>query len=348
MSKVICDICGTAYPDTSSQCPICGCVRPADVKSTAKATNSNGSGYTYVKGGRFSKSNVKKRAQAQVTTTGVRPTVSTNAVRGDTKTSGRYNQNTKKAKSNTGLVVTAAVLLLAILVVVGYIAVRFFAPISNMGNNNDATNGSNNTAAQTVPCISIELDTSAMLFDTLDTARMLYVTAEPQNTTDQIVFISSDESVATVNEDGRVIAVGNGEAVITVICGDVSAQCNVKCDIPEETTAATEETTEETTEATEETIVQEELRLNRMDITFSYKGETWVLYNGNIPMNHITWTSDNESVVTIDDGKAVAVGYGVTEVHAEYNGEKVSCIIRCSFGSSSGVSGSGGGISEDG
>ena len=24
MNKVICDICGTSYPDTADQCPICG------------------------------------------------------------------------------------------------------------------------------------------------------------------------------------------------------------------------------------------------------------------------------------------------------------------------------------
>ncbi len=359
MSMIVCDICGTAYPDTSKQCPICGCVRPADVKNAAKASSNsaNSSGYTYVKGGRYSKSNVKKRAKTQVTTTGVRPVVSANAVRGDTKTSGGTRQAAGKSKNNIGLVITAVVLLLAILVVVGYVAVRFFAPISDMGNSNldnTATGDTNDTGgpAPVVPCVTLELDTTAMLFDTIDTARMLYVTAEPQNTTDVITFSSSDESVATVNEDGRVMAVGNGEAIITVTCGDITAQCNVKCEIPEETTEATEETTEATEETTEPTVTEEDLRLNRKDITFSYKGESWMLYDGRIAKNLITWTSDDESVVTITDGNAVAVGYGVTEVHAEYEGMKVSCIIRCSFSgsgsSSSGVSGSGGGISEDG
>ena len=27
MSKIICDICGTSYPDTADCCPICGCSR---------------------------------------------------------------------------------------------------------------------------------------------------------------------------------------------------------------------------------------------------------------------------------------------------------------------------------
>ena len=25
MSKIICDICGTSYPETEERCPICGC-----------------------------------------------------------------------------------------------------------------------------------------------------------------------------------------------------------------------------------------------------------------------------------------------------------------------------------
>ena len=28
MSKIICEVCGTSYPSSAAQCPICGCVRP--------------------------------------------------------------------------------------------------------------------------------------------------------------------------------------------------------------------------------------------------------------------------------------------------------------------------------
>ena len=27
MGKIICDVCGTTYPDTNQRCPICGCTR---------------------------------------------------------------------------------------------------------------------------------------------------------------------------------------------------------------------------------------------------------------------------------------------------------------------------------
>ena len=65
MNKVICDICGTAYPETASQCPICGHARSADQKIiTDSADGELAAGRTHVRGGRFSKANVRKRNRA--------------------------------------------------------------------------------------------------------------------------------------------------------------------------------------------------------------------------------------------------------------------------------------------
>jgi hypothetical protein len=54
----------------------------------------------------------------------------------------------------------------------------------------------------------------------------LVVTVEPSDTTDKIIWTTSDDSVATVN-GGVVTAVFNGNAIITVTCGDFSATCSV-------------------------------------------------------------------------------------------------------------------------
>ena len=95
MSKIICEVCGTSYPDTTVQCPICGCVRPGNAHSvTANKQDENDGGYTYVKGGRFSKANVRKR----------------NKING--------TEVPEDNDSNRGLVITAIVLLL-ILDVIG-------------------------------------------------------------------------------------------------------------------------------------------------------------------------------------------------------------------------------------
>ena len=92
-----------------------------------------------------------------------------------------------------------------------------------------------------------------------------------------------------------------------------------------------------------------DFRLNRSDITMLYQGEKWMLYSGDLDVTQITWTTNNQQVATIENGTVVAVGEGTTTVYGEYNGVKVSCIIRCSF-SSSGQQGTGGhgGVTEDG
>ena len=54
MSKIICDVCGTSYPETASQCPICGSARSGDVQVVADSQPGGDEaaprGYQYVKG----------------------------------------------------------------------------------------------------------------------------------------------------------------------------------------------------------------------------------------------------------------------------------------------------------
>ena len=340
MSKIVCDICGTSYPETAKQCPICGSVRPGDAQRVTNEVKSNGNvstGYTYVKGGRFSKSNVKKRAKAQASGSETR------------KTPSEKNRNEDDTKSNRGLVVTAVVLLLAIIGVVIYIAVRFFAPISD-------PNGGNTTENQGVnidlSCRDITLDTYTVLFEQEGAAKLLDVKTTPEKPSDALTFSSDNEAVATVTDKGKITAVAEGTTKITVTCGSVTKECIVTVQFVEESTQGTtvdttQDTTEDTTAPVDATKPTEELRLNRTDFTLFYKGDSWVLYNGEIAKNLITWTSDDESVVTFEDGKAVAVGNGTTNIHAEYEGQKVSCIVHCIFKETSGVAGNGG-VSEDG
>ncbi len=339
MSKIICDVCGSAYPETSNQCPICGYVRPAEsVASGSRSSQDNGTRtYTHVKGGRFSKANVKKRNRAKQTAVSYAPA----------STASRRSKPQKK-KSNTGLVITAIILLLAIAVVALYLVRTYFWP--NPQQENPTVNTDQPANIQTEPidptkseikCESLLLDVGEVRLQEIGTARMIYVTVSPANTTDKIVYESSDEAVVTVTEHGKLVAVGPGEATITITCGEIQTTCDVFCDI--------EVPSEDTTEAPTEDTTEEEFRLNREDITFSFAGEKWMLYSGDIPKSQITWTSNNESVAIISYGTVEAVGPGTTMVYAEYNGIKVGCIIRCAFSDSEyeGVGGHGG-VGEDG
>ena len=66
MGKIICDLCGTSYSDTVEQCPICGSARPVGKEGIPLEGNeAMEKQYHHVSGGRFSKSNVRKRNKAK-------------------------------------------------------------------------------------------------------------------------------------------------------------------------------------------------------------------------------------------------------------------------------------------
>lgn len=332
MSKIICDICGTSYPETAKQCPICGCVRPGDVQRVTNEVTSDGNvstGYTHVKGGHFSKGNVKKRTKD----INPAPAVKKNDV----------PKNNPADKESRGLVIVAIILLLAVIGVVIYIAVRFFGPISNP---NDGTASTGNV--QNIACTDIVLDTDALTFDEEGEVLLLNVSVQPKNTSDLISYRSEDTSVVTVNSVGKITVVGEGTTNIVITCGKITKKCAVTVQYPENSnsTEGTEGTS--ASDPTGESVnTTEELRLNRKDITFTSKGSRWNLYDGSIPRNQITWTSDDVAVASITDGVVVAAGSGTTTVHAQIGDQKVSCTIRCAFKDDSGIAGNGG-VSEDG
>ncbi len=351
MSKIICDICGTSYPETAKRCPICGCVCDSDVQRATSEISKEGNvttGYTYVKGGRFSKANVKKRnkenAMAEVRTKPAKEPELEKPVFDEPVV-----EEQAPEKSGRGLVITAVLLLVAIIAVLIYIAVKFFGPISGPQNQDESTGSS---MSQSIPCTNVELDTTTIVLEQVGEAVMLDVKRVPSNTTDTITFASEDETVATVSSVGKITAVGNGTTKIVITCGDIIKEVEVTCQIEETTGDTTEDTTEDTTnDTTEDTTTSENtkdvLELNRKDITFDQKGKSWMLYSGTIAKNLITWSTEDETVATIEEGKVVAVGSGTTKVYAEYEDQKVSCIIRCVFKDGTGVSGNGG-VSEDG
>ncbi len=96
------------------------------------------------------------------------------------------------------------------------------------------------------------------------------------------------------------------------------------------TEAPTDQPTEEPTQPPTERY-EGNFELNRYDITLFSPGESWGLYDGELPVEDIQWTSDDESVARIKDGVVTAVGNGTTTVYGTYRGVSDSCIIRCSW-----------------
>ena len=151
MSKINCDVCGTAYPETASQCPICGCVRATDAAQAEDSTNRDGS-YTYVKGGRFSKANVRKRNQGK-------PVQDIPVDRDE----GPEEPQEDAVKADRGLVIAVCLLLLAIIAVVIYIITRFFAPASLDEGGNGTIKPPESTEPSTVITQPIETTEETIL-----------------------------------------------------------------------------------------------------------------------------------------------------------------------------------------
>lgn len=314
MNKIVCYVCGTSYPENATQCPICGYVQTAE----NAAVNSGESGYTYVKGGRFSKANVKKRNQV-------------NAKSAQSKSSvNKHSDSGKQNGSNVWSIVLIIVLMLAILSVAGYIALRFFLPndflyegfgdLSISAEKQEIetlepavtvapTQEPTEMLTESMDCTAVILDTDIIELEGADSTYQINFTLEPAETKDTVSFLSSDATIATVSDSGLITAVGDGSAVITVTCGSVSAQCTVNCTVQKEIL----------------------LELNRKEITFDTEGQTWALYNGEIAVDDIIWTSDDNSVATIESGKVTAIGNGDTTVFAIYNDQTVACVIHCKF-----------------
>jgi hypothetical protein len=61
------------------------------------------------------------------------------------------------------------------------------------------------------------------------------------------------------------------------------------------------------------------------------EGEKWILYDGAIPYADIQWTSEDINVATFENGVITAVGSGETMVHADYNGQRLSCRVVCNL-----------------
>lgn len=354
MNKIICDICGTDYPETAPQCPICGCANAGGLTLTAQETGTGRekAAYTYVKGGRFSKSNVRKRLQSNLSEQDYlrgdededededieqfEPRREANVFPADIPEYDDGDEDEEEddddddyeddQPSNRGLIITVIILFAAIIALVVYLAVwvlglgiplkspRPTTPQSGLVQETPATESP--TASTAVPCTSLTLSDKEVSLQKPGDTWQLEVEFAPSNTTDTVIFTSNHEDVVTVDENGLLTCVNKGIALITVTCGDVKAECTVSC----ETEAVTEPP---------EVPDDFELELDKEEFTLLKAGATCEIYSGELGAEYIKWTSEDESIVTIENGVVTAVGNGSTTVHGEFEDQKVSCKVHC-------------------
>jgi len=231
-------------------------------------------------------------------------------------------RDSQEEPANRALIVVVILLLLAIIAVVIYIAVRVIGPTTVPNENTKPGQTQSTQSTQLgqpeVPCTELAILPVVTLENVGDTWTVSVTKQEPANTTDKIEWSSADAAVATVSQEGVVTAVGVGRTTVTAKCGAIVAECSV--------IVGGGEQPDDPTQPPEPAF---ELKLNREDFSLSKYGEKWNLYNGTVSAEEITWTSDDPSICTIEKGVVTAVAPGETKVHAQYNGQTVSCIVRC-------------------
>ena len=174
---------------------------------------------------------------------------------------------------------------------------------------------------QSVSCTSLTLSAPTVTFEDADRFFNITFTRKPAECTEPVTFTTSDETVATVTEQGKIVAVNAGSAVITATCGDQSATCLVTCDFAY--VGGDEEETDTPV-----------LALSRDDLTFFGVGEQYQLTVSGAPDGaKVTYASSDTAIVTVSDtGVLTAKGSGTTTVSVTVDDTApMTCIVRCNF-----------------
>ena len=339
MGKIICDICGTTFSDTETECPICGCAKDLSAASLVDELMEEELNMAAAAALRPEKSKKTPVFQEDVFDEEDDDDDYDEEDEDDDEDDGDEH------KSNAGLVIALVLVVLMLIAVSAFILVKYFLP-NVMGPETTAPATVETTEEPTVettelriPCESLALTSGGEIVLEEEGANWLInVMALPENTTDTLVYASSDESVVIVNEQGKLTAVGEGTAVITITCGEQEMKCTVTCDFTEETTAPSEpeETTEPTepeeTEAPTEPLKDIDLAkaISYTELTFNGPNQGYTFKINGLKNDEVKWRSEDESIVTVDEnGHVLNKGKGTTYIVVKYGDQEVKVKINC-------------------
>lgn len=366
MEKVICDICGTSYPENRENCPVCGCPKDflledpqSDISVDLPMEETDAVPAPRKKKKEvfdFDEVNQEKPARRHLDEDDF----------DDDEDDEEYDE---EPSPNVFLVVILVIAIVLLLLATGFFFFRYFLPSmeqETIPTDPVVTTLSAETEATTSPTVSgipctdivipggkIELGKGGLW--------LMNVQVYPADTTDSVTYASSDETIATVSADGTVTAVAEGTTTIVVTCGEKKISCNVTVDysmdaettpdgdVPAmevegadstEATDAAEETqateateTTETTEATEATSDPgAELKLKQTDISiFARYTSVQLELDCDVRPEDVYWFTMDSTIAICHDGLVTSTGSGMTRIYGEYEGQQVECIVRCVF-----------------
>ena len=159
-----------------------------------------------------------------------------------------------------------------------------------------------------IPVTSLTLNKTNLEL-TKGQSESLTATVKPDDATDKTVtWSTSDASIATVDQNGKVTAVDGGTATIKAVCGEKSAECKVTVTVPVES-----------------------ITLDKTSIELK-KSETVNLVAtinpGNATDKTVTWSTSDASIATVDqNGKVTAVKSGTAIITAKAGSKSAACSV---------------------
>jgi uncharacterized protein YjdB len=167
------------------------------------------------------------------------------------------------------------------------------------GSNDDPINNVTPTPTPSNTTVKVEsvAVSSATVSLTEGDSQTITVTISPSNATDKkYTFSSSDTSIVTIDENGKITAVKAGEATITVTTsdGNKTATCKVTVKVKE--------------------IPVESVSLDKTELSLTEEQTetlTATVYPDNATNTEVTWTSSDPSIANVDEnGKITALKAG--------------------------------------
>lgn len=160
----------------------------------------------------------------------------------------------------------------------------------------------------TVPVESVTLDKTTVSLEEGDSIT-LSATVAPEDATDKsIIWSSSADDIAAVNQSGQVRAISKGKAIITAKVGEQSATCEIKVYPPVESV----------------TLNQSSIKLD--------KGQSITLVATVKPDDvldkTVTWNSSQPSIASVDqNGVVTAISGGESVITASSGGKTAMCEV---------------------
>ena len=372
MNEVICEFCGTVYSEFEEKCPVCGASRGLDFEEDPTAQEED-----------FLQ-DMEALCQSQEEQIPPEPVKRNKQIfdfdqyedDDEEEEDGEdhyddnqdpededYGRYSEQPRTNMVLVVVLVIVIALLLLAVGFLFFRFLLPNLGKKEENLPTLAATEpvqtqpsvleTTEPTIPCTDLSIPGGEIVLVSQGYHHLLNVRVYPEDTTDVLTFVSADENIATVNNDGKITAQGEGETTITITCGKISMRCKVLVDYslatepteaetlpleegPDETASAGAEGTDKSeTVQTEETAAPTEkskLKLKKTDITlFARYASYTVEMDCDILPDQMDWITMDSSICIVIDGVVTATGPGSTRIIGTYNGESVECVVRCNF-----------------